>query len=200
MVVDRSLLNKLTMENFESISNQIIQWANRRENDPLCRKMMEQISPDVQDEDFATLRENRSLAVSSKGVRCRCCHDITATAVNANEVQALKVESEKEENKESGETPQFSEEYYALFKLQMLTECIMHECIKKLSSSLLSTVGQPLGTSKARGHMDVYFSRMKKLAKGSNVCLVCSSCYWCRLLSLCRLRRRRFLRRNSLVR
>ena len=74
----RSLLNKLTMEKFESISNQIIQWANKSENEKdghtliqvirlvfekatdeanwsemyarLCRKMMEQISQNVQDD------------------------------------------------------------------------------------------------------------------------------------------------------
>ncbi|KAF8667859.1 hypothetical protein AX14_006280, partial [Amanita brunnescens Koide BX004] len=80
-VVDRkvkALLNKLTMEKFDSISDQIIQWANRSEHQKdgrtlvqvirlvfekaadettwsemyarLCRKMMEQISPKVQDE------------------------------------------------------------------------------------------------------------------------------------------------------
>ena len=70
-----------------------------------------------------------------------------------------------------------------LFKLQMLTERIMHECIKKLLSGvdnpeeeeteslckLLTTVGHALDTSKARRHMDVYFSRMKELAKSNNV-------------------------------
>ncbi|KAF8624169.1 hypothetical protein AX15_006011, partial [Amanita polypyramis BW_CC] len=80
-VVDRklkALLNKLTMEKFDSISDQIIQWVNRSESQKdgrtliqvirfifekatdgptrsevyarLCRKMMEQISPKVQDE------------------------------------------------------------------------------------------------------------------------------------------------------
>lgn len=59
----------------------------------------------------------------------------------------------------------------------------MHECIKKLLGNvdnpeeeeieslckLLTTVGQALDTSKARGHMDVYFSTMKELAKSNNV-------------------------------
>ena len=54
----------------------------------------------------------------------------------------------------------------------MLTERNMHECIKKLLSNvdnpeeeeieslckLLTTVGHAINTSKARGHMDVYFS------------------------------------------
>ncbi|KIP11352.1 hypothetical protein PHLGIDRAFT_114747 [Phlebiopsis gigantea 11061_1 CR5-6] len=74
----KSLLNKLTMEKFDSISDQIIAWANKSEKEKdgrtliqviklvfekatdeatwsemyarLCRKMMEQISPKVQDD------------------------------------------------------------------------------------------------------------------------------------------------------
>ncbi|CAE6375738.1 unnamed protein product, partial [Rhizoctonia solani] len=80
-VVDRkvkALLNKLTMEKFDSISDQIIEWANKSEQEKdgttlmqviklvfekakdeaafsemyarLCRKMMERVSPNVQDE------------------------------------------------------------------------------------------------------------------------------------------------------
>jgi len=64
---------------------------------------------------------------------------------------------------------------------QMLTEHIMHECIKKLlrnenpeeeiesSCRLLATVGKSLDTHKARADMDVYFSRMKELTKSGNV-------------------------------
>ncbi|KAH8109017.1 ARM repeat-containing protein, partial [Phellopilus nigrolimitatus] len=225
-VVDRkvrSLLNKHTMEKFESISNQIIQWANKSEKDGrtliqvirfvfekatdeatwsemyarLCRKMMEQISPDVQDDG---IRNSEGKPEDFERGWKQKESTAAAAAEKANEDQALKVESEKEVNKESGKTPQFSEEYYAtqkakrqglglvkfigeLFKLQMLTERIMHDCIKKLLSNvnnpeeeeieslckLLSTVGQSLDTSKAHGHMNVYFSRMKELAKSSNV-------------------------------
>ncbi|KIO22665.1 hypothetical protein M407DRAFT_27848, partial [Tulasnella calospora MUT 4182] len=70
-----------------------------------------------------------------------------------------------------------------LFKLQMLTERIMHECIKKLLSKidnpeeeeieslckLLTTVGQALDTPKAKGHMDIYFGRMQMLADNPHV-------------------------------
>ncbi|KIL61104.1 hypothetical protein M378DRAFT_167265 [Amanita muscaria Koide BX008] len=58
----------------------------------------------------------------------------------------------------------------------MLTERIMHECIKKLLGSvqdqeieslckLLTTVGALLDTPKARAHLDVYFQRMQLLRK-----------------------------------
>ncbi|KAG5220042.1 armadillo-type protein [Salix suchowensis] len=70
-----------------------------------------------------------------------------------------------------------------LFKLQMLTERIMHECVKKMLGNvdnpeeeeieglceLLSTVGQLLDMPKARAHMDVYFLRMKDSIKSANV-------------------------------
>jgi hypothetical protein len=69
------------------------------------------------------------------------------------------------------------------FKLQMLTERIMHECIKELFANLekpeeekidslcklLTTVGSLLETPKARAHLDVYFSRMRKLTENKNV-------------------------------
>ena len=65
----------------------------------------------------------------------------------------------------------------------MLTERIMHECIKKLLGNvenpeeeeieslckLLTTVGMLLDTAKARAHLDVYFSRMRELTKNKNV-------------------------------
>ena len=65
----------------------------------------------------------------------------------------------------------------------MLTERIMHECIKKLLGNvenpeeeeieslckLLTTVGSLLDTQKARAHLDVYFSRMRELTKNKNV-------------------------------
>jgi translation initiation factor 4G len=83
----------------------------------------------------------------------------------------------------------YSEVYYAaqkvkcqLFKLQILTERIMHERVKKLLGNaqnpeeeieslckLLTTVGSILDSTKARVHMDVYFSRVKELVKSSSV-------------------------------
>lgn len=243
-VVDRkvrSLLNKLTMEKFDSISNQIIDWANKSEREKdgrtliqviklvfekatdeaawsemyarLCRKMMEQISPNVQDDGIRNA-EGKPITgglLFRKYLLNRCQEDFergwtqkestaAAAAVKATEDQAIKESNEKAENKENGESALYSDEYYAaqkakrqglglvkfigeLFKLQMLTERIMHECIKKLLSNvdnpeeeeieslckLLTTVGEDLDTSKARGHMDVYFTRMKELAKSSNV-------------------------------
>ncbi|OJA15320.1 hypothetical protein AZE42_12803 [Rhizopogon vesiculosus] len=240
-MVDRkvkALLNKLTMERFDSISDQIIQWANKSVNEKdgrtliqvirlvfekatdeaawsemyarLCRKMMEQISPDVQDDGIKN-PEGKPIAggqLFRKYLLNRCQEDFergwfakeataAAAAAKASHDQATKAANEK---KGTEEAELYSDEYYAaqkakrqglglikfigeLFKLQMLTERIMHECVKKLLGNvenpeeeeieslcqLLKTVGQLVDTPKARAHMDVYFTRMKELGKSTNV-------------------------------
>jgi len=240
-MVDRkvkSLLNRLTMERFDSISDQIILWANKSVNEKdgrtliqvirlvfekatdeaawsemyarLCRKMMEQISPDVQDDGIKN-QEGRPIAggqLFRKYLLNRCQEDfergwfakeatVAAAATKASDGQATKTANKKKGTVEAG---LYSDEHYAvqkaerqglglikfigeLFKVQMLTERIMHECVKKLLVNvenpeeeeikslcqLLKTVGQLLDTQKARAHMDVYFTRMKELGKSTNV-------------------------------
>ncbi|KAI8347223.1 armadillo-type protein [Mortierella sp. GBAus27b] len=70
-----------------------------------------------------------------------------------------------------------------LFKVQMLTEKIMHKCVKKLLANvkdpeeeeieglcvLMTTIGLQLDHEKARSHMDVYFSRMVELTKNTKL-------------------------------
>ncbi|KAI0629420.1 armadillo-type protein [Trametes polyzona] len=234
----RGLLNRLTVDRFDSISDQIIAWANTSEKERdgltlalvirlvfrvatdnetlaemhacLCRKMMEQLSPNVRNNDIKNV-EGRPLAGGSlfrKYLLNRCQEDFergwvakeataAAAATKATEDQAAKAAAEANTD---GESALYSDEYYAaqkakrqglglikfigeLFKLQMLTERIMHKCVKKLLGNveypeeeeieslckLLTTVGQILDTPKARAHMDVYFSRMKGLTKSPNV-------------------------------
>jgi translation initiation factor 4G len=236
----RALLNKLTMEKFDSISDQIIEWANKSVNEKdgrtliqvirlvfekatdeanwsemyarLCRKMMEQISPNVQDDGIKN-GDGKPITggqLFRKYLLNRCQEDFergwsqkeaaTAAAASKAAEDNAKMEANEKSKAASGEEVLYSEEYYVaqkakrqglglvkfigeLFKLQMLTERIMHECIKKLLSNvdnpeeeeieslckLLTTVGQSLDSSKAKGHMDIYFSRMKELAKSGNV-------------------------------
>ncbi|KAJ7594902.1 hypothetical protein C8J56DRAFT_1123514 [Mycena floridula] len=263
-LVDRKvkgLLNKLTMEKFDSISDQIIDWANKSEREKdgrtliqvirlvfekatdeaawsemyarLCRKMMETISPKVQDDGIKN-NEGKPIAggqLFRKYLLNRCQEDFergwvakeataAAAATKASEDQAAKVASEQEGTEEAA---LYSEEYYAaqkakrqglglikfigeLFKLQMLTERIMHECVKKLLGNvenpeeeeieslckLLATVGASLDTVKARAHMDVYFSRMKELTKSGNV----TSRMQFMLQDLIELRERKWVSRN----
>jgi translation initiation factor 4G len=235
----KGLLNKLTMERFDSISDQIITWANKSEREKdgrtliqviklvfekatdeatfsemyarLCRKMMEQISPKVQDDGIKN-PEGKPFAgghLFRKYLLNRCQEDFergwvakeaTAAAAASKATEDKAVKEANENTKEAEESELYSEEYYAaakakrrglglirfigeLFKLQMLTERIMHECIKKLLGNvenpeeeeieslckLLTTVGSLLDTQKARLHLDVYFSRMRELTKNKNV-------------------------------
>jgi translation initiation factor 4G len=233
----RSLLNRLTIEKFDSISDQIITWANKSENEKdgqtliqvvrlvfekatdeaawsemyarLCRKMMETISAEVQIDDIRS-SEGKPVAggqLFRKYLLNRCQEDFergwfakeattAAAAAKTSDDQAIKAANEKRGDK----SELYSDEYYAaqkakrqglglikfigeLFKLQMFTERIMHECVKKLLRNfenpeeeeieslcqLLKTVGQILDVPKARAHMDVYFARMKELCKSLNV-------------------------------
>lgn len=269
-IVDRKvkgLLNKLTMEKFDSISDQIIAWANRSEKEKdgrtliqvirlvfekatdeatwsemyarLCRKMMEQISPLVQDDGIKNA-EGKPITggqLFRKYLLNRCQEDFergwvakeataAAAATKALEDQAAKAANEKSKDGDSEEIVLYSEEYYAaqkakrqglglikfigeLFKLQMLTERIMHECVKKLLGNvenpeeeeieslckLLTTVGAILDTPKARAHMDVYFSRMKELTKSQNV----SSRMQFMLQDVIELRERKWVTRNTVA-
>ncbi|KAF8550209.1 ARM repeat-containing protein [Imleria badia] len=233
----RALLNKLTMEKFDSISDQIIAWANKSEKEKdgrtlievirlvfekatddaawsemyarLFRKMMDKISPKVQDDGMRN-SEGKPIfgyQLFRKYLLNRCQEDFerswvakettaAAAAAKASDDQAIKAANERR----GDESGLYSDEYYAaqkarrqglglikffgeLFKLQMLTERIMHECVKKFLGNvenpkddeieslcqLLKTVGQLLDVPKARAHMDVYFTRMKELSKSLNV-------------------------------
>ncbi|GAA5836095.1 hypothetical protein JCM11251_007368 [Rhodosporidiobolus azoricus] len=113
---------------------------------------------------------------------------------------AAKKEAEDSGKEPSKEAELLSDEYYAaqkakrrglglvrfigeLYRLSMLTERIMHECIKKLLANtdspeeedieslcrLLTTVGEGLDNVKAKQHMDVYFSRMNTIANSPKV-------------------------------
>jgi translation initiation factor 4G len=178
----------------------------------LCRKMMEQISSKVQDDGIKN-NEGKPITggqLFRKYLLNRCQEDFERgwiakeTAAAAAATKAMEDEAVKAANETKGDQKEeyalYSEEYYIaqkakrrglglikfigeLFKLQMLTERIMHECVKKLLGNvdnpeeeeieslckLLTTVGGILDTPKARAHMDVYFSRMKELTKSLHV-------------------------------
>ncbi|KAG6855612.1 hypothetical protein H0H87_000268 [Tephrocybe sp. NHM501043] len=235
VLVDRkvkALLNKLTMEKFDSISDQIVAWANKSENENdgktliqvirlvfekatdeanwsemyarLCRKMMERIIPTVRDEGIRNT-EGKPITggqLFRKYLLNRCQEEfehgwaMERAAAAAAASKAAEDAAAKEAAAKSGtdEVALYSDEYYAaqkvkrrglglirfigeLFKLQMLTERIMHECLKKLLGNvdnpdeediescckLLGTVGAMLDTPRAAKHMHVYFSRIEEL-------------------------------------
>ncbi|KAI0629419.1 armadillo-type protein [Trametes polyzona] len=233
----RALLNKLTLANFNSISNQIIAWAKKSEQERdgrtlnqvirlvlahatdegpwlemyalLCRRMMEQISPQLCDEDV-TDAEGRPI-VGGKLVRqylvYRCPEEFerrwirkevaaaaqgrtgkgTATEAAVNDPEARLTQSDellvaKEAKRRFLAFIAFIGE---LFKLQMLTERIMHNCVRVLLGgdysrvpdekevetlhTLFANVGRILDTPKARAHVDKYFSRIRELVQNPNV-------------------------------
>ncbi|EST09392.1 Initiation factor eIF-4 gamma, MA3 [Kalmanozyma brasiliensis GHG001] len=246
----KALLNKLTLEKFDSISNQILEWANKSVSEDdgrtlrqviqlifekatdeaawsemyarLCRKLMEEVSQEVKDESLRTTDGKPVVGGSlfRKYLLNRCQEDFERgwaqrdTAIAAAKSKEAEDKAKKDSNdkaeadakaaEERGEKPAeepkeaelLSDEYYEaqkakrrglglvrfigeLFKLSMLTERIMHLCIKKLLANatdpeeeeieslckLMTTVGKLLDTEKARGHMDVYFQRMKEMSK-----------------------------------
>ncbi|KZP05638.1 hypothetical protein FIBSPDRAFT_1053990 [Athelia psychrophila] len=227
-MVDRKvkgLLNKLTMKKFDSISDQIITWANKSETEKdgrtliqvirlgfekatdeaawsemyarLCRKMMEKISAFVQDDG---IKDDEGKPIAGGFRAWLGCERRGGGCCQSRRGHAIKAANDKNKDAPGDDEPRlYSEEYYAaskakrqglglikfigeLFKLQMLTERIVHECLKKLLGNvenpeeeeieslckLLSTVGALLDTPKARAHMDVYFSRMKELTRSGN--------------------------------
>ena len=236
----KALLNKLTMKKFDSISDQVIAWANKSEKEKdgrslsqvirlvfehaidgatwseeyarLCRKMMERISSKVQDDGIKN-PEGKPIAsvhLIRKHLFNRCkegfergwvAKEATTAAVKASEDDAAKAANKQSKEGGTEQVALYSDGYYAaqkaerglglikftveLFKLQMLTERIMHDYVKTLLGNvenpeeveieslctLLTAVGASLDTQKARAHMDVYFSRMKELTKGQDASL-----------------------------
>ncbi|KAG8714510.1 hypothetical protein FRC08_011838 [Ceratobasidium sp. 394] len=214
------LLDELAAENFDLISDRVIQWANKseQENDGatlmqvvklicekakgevessevyarLCRKMMEGVSPSVQDE---TLRNTDGQPIGGGLLfrrylldRCQGDFERASSAKQAPVLAASEggngVASGCGAGAKAGSLGLGLMRFIGeLFKLQMLTERIMHECIKKLLSNvinpteeeieglceLLWTIGRDLDNAKARIHMDIYFERMQEISGRSDV-------------------------------
>ncbi|KAG1804041.1 armadillo-type protein [Suillus subaureus] len=232
----RALLNKLTMEKFETISDKIIHWANKGMDGDgqtlirvirlvfkkvtvetawgemyarLCQKMMEQIRP-VYDDGIKN-RGERPIAGKQlfRNYLLNLCQEYferrwfvkeataAAAGAKASSDHATKAANDKKGTLDAGLD---SDEYYAaqkakrqglnlikfigeLFKVRMLTERFMHECVVKLLCNIenpeeqrieslcqmLKTVGQLLDTPQARARMDVYFTRIKELGESHNI-------------------------------
>ena len=208
----KTLLNELTMDEFDSISDQIIEWANKSEgerdartlihvsrlvfekaiNDAvrsevyarLCKKMIETISPGVQDDGIRS--SDGKLVVGGqifqKYLLSRCQEDFERdwTAKGAGTFGEVEHYAAQRVKQRGLGLIQFIGE---LYRLQVLTERTMHECIKKLLSNiddpeeeeieslclLLTTVGKLLDNPKARAHMDIYFARMEEMERSSDV-------------------------------
>ncbi|XP_036391933.1 eukaryotic translation initiation factor 4 gamma 1-like isoform X3 [Megalops cyprinoides] len=101
--------------------------------------------------------------------------ELDAAAVE-EEKQRLKEELEEAKDKARRRSLGNIKFIGELFKLKMLTEAIMHDCIVKLLKNhdeesleclcrLLSTIGKDLDFEKAKPRMDQYFNQMEKIIK-----------------------------------
>ncbi|KAI6007614.1 armadillo-type protein [Pisolithus orientalis] len=166
--------------------------------------MMETISPRLQDDDIkSTDREPITGGLLfRKYLLNQCQEDFERGCVGmkATARAAAAKASDEEAIKAAGEGELYSDEDYVtqqakrqslglikfigeLFKLQILAERIMHECVKNLLGNmenpeeeeieslcqLLRTAGQFMDVPKAHAHMDVYFQRMSELCENPNV-------------------------------
>lgn len=150
-----------------------------------CKLMLESMSVEIQDENI----RDRSGAVVTGGSLFR---KYLLNRCQEEFERGWKVNLPEKPEGETEEAAMMSDEYYAaaaakrrglglvkfigeLYKLGMLTERIMHECVKKLVdyegmpdeaeveslTSLLRTIGHSLDVSeKGHGLMDAYFSRI----------------------------------------
>ena len=164
----------------------------------LCRRIMERINPSIRDDEFRSA-DGKPIAggqLFRKYLLHRCQTDFNRGVV----VRVAAGVALTKAAGTSGEAESYSDGYNAaqedrrqrlgliqfygeLYKVQMLTERIMHECLKTLLGNLditgeegieglcrlLMTVGKLLDSPKARFHMDSYLTRIAELAKGSNI-------------------------------
>jgi len=215
-----ALLDELTMEKFDSISDQIIEWANKSETETdgrtlihivrlvyekatneavqpeiyarLCRKMVERISSNIKDDGIRSTdgRHITGGQLFRKYLLNRCQEDSkrawavknpTAAEVPGGVEFYLDANRAAQRAKQQGlGLIQFIGE---LYKLQMLTERVMHEYIKKLLGNinnpkeeeiaalcrLLKNVGKLLDSPKSRAHMNIYFTKLGEIGRNSNV-------------------------------
>ncbi|KAK5613699.1 hypothetical protein CRENBAI_017375 [Crenichthys baileyi] len=95
---------------------------------------------------------------------------------NDEERESLRVELEEARDKARRRSLGNIKFIGELFKLKMLTEAIMHDCVVKLLKNhdeesleclcrLLSTIGKDLDFEKAKPRMDQYFNQMDKIIK-----------------------------------
>ncbi|KAG7478452.1 hypothetical protein MATL_G00080790 [Megalops atlanticus] len=98
------------------------------------------------------------------------------SAASASERERLQEELEEAKDKARRRSIGNIKFIGELFKLKMLTEAIMHDCVVKLLKNhdeesleclcrLLTTIGKDLDFEKAKPRMDQYFNQMEKIVK-----------------------------------
>ena len=182
---DGRTLRQVIQLTFEKATDES-HWASMYAR--FCKRMLDTMSPEIRDE---TVLDKSGVVVSGgalfrKYLLNRCQEDFE---------RGWKVDLPEPKEGESKEIVLMSEEYYTaaaakrrglglvqfigeLYKLGMLTERIMHECVRKLLefngipdeaeieslTKLLRTIGVNLdNTEKGRHMMDAYFQRIQSI-------------------------------------
>lgn len=191
---DGRTLRQVIQLTFEKATDES-HWASMYAK--FCKRMLETMSPEVRDE---RIKDKNGNIVSGgnlfrKYLLNRCQEDFER-GWSVNLPEAPKEEKKEDaDGKKNGEAELMSDEYYVaaaakrrglglvqfigeLYKLGMLTERIMHECVHKLVDykgipdeaeveslcKLLRTIGANLDeTEKGRPMMDAYFARIQNM-------------------------------------
>ena len=215
-----SLLNELTRQNFNVISEQIVILVNESASEKdaraliritrlvfeeatkedgfksevyarLCLRMIVRVSAEVKADGVET-SDGEPIAggyLFRKHLVDLCQEDFTrmcmaGDAVAKGEEAALLSDEQGASQKTKHHGPGLVRFMGELFKVHVLTERFTHQCVQRLLHStknpreeeidglcsLLTLVGEQLDMNwKARRNMDLYFARMKRLCKTSNV-------------------------------
>lgn len=212
----KSNLNKMTPNNFDKITIQILDISSQSKDESdgrtlrqviqltfekatdeahwaemyaqFCKRMLESMSPEIKDENILDKKGEvvHGGALFRKYLLNRCQEEFE---------RGWKLDLGDKPEGETEEAKMLSDEYYKeaaakrrglglvrfigeLYKLGMLTERIMHECVKKLVdyegmpdeaeveslTNLLRTIGQPLdSTNNGPKMMDAYFGKINEM-------------------------------------
>ena len=212
----KSNLNKMTPNNFDKITIQILDISSQSKDESdgrtlrqviqltfekatdeahwaemyaqFCKRMLESMSPEIKDENILDKKGEvvHGGALFRKYLLNRCQEEFE---------RGWKLDLGDKPEGETEEAKMLSDEYYKeaaakrrglglvrfigeLYKLGMLTERIMHECVKKLVdyegmpdeaeveslTNLLRTIGQPLdSTNNGPKMMDAYFGKINDM-------------------------------------
>jgi translation initiation factor 4G len=187
---DGRTLRQVIQLTFEKATDEA-HWASMYAK--FCKRMLETMSPEIRDENIMDKQGNvvSGGALFRKYLLNRCQEEFE----RGWKVDLPKPKEGEEGDKKASEAVLMSDEYYIaaaakrrglglvqfigeLFKLGMLTERIMHECVRKLLeftgipdeaeieslTKLLRTVGGNLdSTEKGRPLMEVYFGRIQQI-------------------------------------
>ncbi|KAK9442769.1 MIF4-like, type 1/2/3 [Metarhizium brunneum] len=193
---DGRTLRQVIQLTFEKATDEA-HWASMYAK--FCKRMLENMSADVRDE---RIKDKNGNVVSGGNLFRKYllnrCQEEFERGWSSNSPQLKEEEGAEDSSKKTlGDAAMLSDEYYEaaaakrrglglvqfigeLYKLGMLTERIMHECVHKLVdykgvpdeaeieslSKLLRTIGANLdATEKGRPMMDAYFQRIQNMAE-----------------------------------